>query len=66
MEQLSKVPGISKILLADNEAYKGFLPGGDLPDHTAHYVFCFVIYIPVNHVWCVNKLGNDLTEDRVY
>ena len=27
VEQLSKVGGVSKILLADNEAYKGFLPG---------------------------------------
>ncbi|XP_038048463.1 electron transfer flavoprotein subunit alpha, mitochondrial-like [Patiria miniata] len=26
VEELSKVPGVSKIMVADNEAYKGFLP----------------------------------------
>ena len=29
-EELSKVGGVSKILLADNAAYKGFLPGKKL------------------------------------
>ena len=27
VEQLSKVEGLSKILVAEHEAYKGFLPG---------------------------------------
>lgn len=26
-EEVSKIPGVSKVLLADNEAFKGFLPG---------------------------------------
>ena len=26
VEELSKVPGVSKILVADSDAYKGFLP----------------------------------------
>ena len=26
-EQVSKVSGVKKVLLADNEAFKGFLPG---------------------------------------
>ena len=27
VEELSKVEGLSKILVAEHEAYKGFLPG---------------------------------------
>ena len=35
VEELSKVAGVSKILVADNEAYKGFLPEALTPLLTA-------------------------------
>ena len=41
VEELSKVEGLSKILVAEHEAYKGFLPGNQ-ENHKLHITFYFL------------------------
>lgn len=40
VEELSKVEGLSKILVAEHEAYKGFLPGNQ-ENHELKHIFLF-------------------------
>ena len=45
-EGVSKIPGIRKVLVADNEAFKGFLPGTvELLCYISLFVILSISYI---------------------
>lgn len=46
-EEVSKITGVSKVLLADSEAFKGFLPGNNR--RNVHVVYILFNSVTSNH-----------------